>query len=125
MEYQDKTTFTCPWGTYAYNVLPFGLSNAPANFQREILAIFANLIHECVEVYMDDFTVYGRTFDDCLQNLEKVLKRCIETNLSLSNEKCFMMLTEGILLGHHIYSSRIKVDPSKIQVIVNLIPPTT
>ena len=124
-EDQDKTTFTCPWGTYAYNVFPFGLCNAPATFQRAVLAIFADLVHECVEVYMDDFTVYGNTYDDCLNNLEKVLKRCIETNLSLSNEKCYMMLTEGIVLGHHISGSGIKVDPTKIQVLVNLMPPTT
>eukprot|EP00253_Pinus_taeda_P030643 PITA_30643 len=83
-EDQDKTMFTCPWGTYAYKVFPFGLCNAPANFQRVVIAIFADLIHECVEVYMDDFTVYGNTYDDCLNNLEKVLKRCIETNLSLN-----------------------------------------
>ena len=61
-EDQDKTTFTCPWGTYAYNVLPFGLCNAPATFQRAVLAIFADLIHDCVEVYMDDFLVYGNSF---------------------------------------------------------------
>lgn len=124
-EDQDKTTFTCPWGTYAYNVLLFGLCNAPATFQRALLAIFSDLIHEHVEVDMDDFTVYGTTYDDCLNNLEKVLKRCIETNLSLSNEIFFMMLTEGIVLGHHISSSGIKVDPEKIQVIVDLTPPTT
>eukprot|EP00253_Pinus_taeda_P005550 PITA_05550 len=125
IEDQDKTTFTCPWGTYAYKVLPFGLCNAPATFQRAVLAIFADLVHECVEVYMDDFTIYGNTYDDCLNNIEKVLKTCIETNLSLSNEKCYMMLTEGIVLGHHISASGIKVDPAKIQVLVNLMPPTT
>lgn len=74
---------------------------------------------------MDDFTIYGSTFDDFLNNLEKVLKRCIETNLSLRNEKCFMMLTEGIVLGHHIYSFLIKVDSAKAQVIVNVMPPKT
>lgn len=74
---------------------------------------------------MDDFTVYGSTFDVCLNNLEKVIKICIETNLSLNNEKCFMMLTKGIVLGHHISYFGIKVDPTKIQVIVNLIPPKT
>jgi len=105
LEDQDKTTFTCPWSTYAYNVLPFGLCNAPTTFQRAVQAIFTDLIHECVEVYMDDFTIYGSTFDDCLNKLEKFLKRCIEKNLSLSYEKCFMMLTEGIVLGHHISSS--------------------
>ena len=72
---------------------------------------------------MDDFSMYGNTFDDSLKNMEKILKICIETNLSLSNEKCFMMLTEGIVLGHHISSSRITVDPAKIQIIVNLSKP--
>ncbi len=86
-EDQDKTTFTCPWGTYAYKVLPFGLCNAPATFQRAVLGIFADLIHDCVEVYMDDFMVYGDTFEEALNNLEKVLIRCQETNLSLSHEK--------------------------------------
>ena len=78
LEDQDKTTFTCPWGTYAYRVLPFGLCNAPATFQRAILDIFVDLIHECVEVYKDDFYVYGNGFDESLYNLEKVLIRCIE-----------------------------------------------
>jgi hypothetical protein len=86
-EDQDKTTFTCPWGTYAYKVLPFGLCNAPATFQRVVLGVFADLIHDCVEVYMDDFTVYGNTFEEALSNLEKVLIRCQESNLSLSHEK--------------------------------------
>ncbi len=104
---------------------PFGLCNAPATFQRAVLAIFSDLIHDCVEVYMDDFTIYGNTFDDCLKNLEFFLKRCIKKNISLGNEKCFMMLTEGIMLGHHISSFEIKVDPTKIEFIVNLMPPST
>ena len=73
LEDQDKTTFTCPWGTYAYKVLPFDLCNALATFQRVVLAIFVDLVHECVEVYMDDFFIYGNKFDESLQNLEKVL----------------------------------------------------
>jgi hypothetical protein len=119
-EDQDKTTFTCPWGTFAYRVLPFGLCNAPATFQRAVLGIFSDLIHDCVEVYMDDFTVYGNTFEEALANLEKVLVRCKETNLSLSHEKCFMMFTEGIVLGHHISGDGIKVDRSKVEVISKL-----
>ena len=119
-EDQDKTTFTYPWGTYAYNVLPFGLCNTPATFQRAVLAIFADLIHDCVEVYMDDFSVYGNSFEHALENLERVLKRCIEANLSLSNEKSFMMLNEGIVLGHYISFQGIKVDPTKIQIIADL-----
>ena len=64
---------------------------------------FSNLLHDCVEVYMDDFTVKGDTFDEALHNLEIFLQRCRETNLSLSNEKCFMIMTEGIFLGHHVF----------------------
>ena len=87
LEDQNKTLFTCPWGTYAYKVLSFLLCNAPATFQRAVLAIFVDLYHECVEVYMEDFSMYGNGFDESLQNLEKVFIRCIESNLSLSNEK--------------------------------------
>ena len=68
---------------------------------------------------MDDFSVYGNTFEVALDNLENILKRCIESNNSLGNEKCFMMLTEGIVLGHHISSLGISMDPTKIQIIVN------
>ncbi len=122
-EDQDKTKFTCPWGTYAYQVLPFGLCNAPATFQREVLIIFSDLIHDCVEVYINDFTVYGDSFNEALENLEKVLIRCKETNLSLSHEKCFMVFNEGIVLGHHISGGGIKVDSPKIEVISKLSVP--
>jgi hypothetical protein len=124
-EYQDKTTFTCPWGTYAYRVLPFRLCNALATFQREVFRIFVDLIHDCVEVYMDDFTVYGNTYQEALDNLENVLIRCQEMNLSLGHEKCKMLLTEGVVLGHHVSSERIKVDLAKIEFIVRLPTPKT
>jgi hypothetical protein len=67
---------------------------------------------------MDDFTVYGDTFQEALDNLEKVLIRCQETNLSLNNEKCHMLHTEGVVLGHHISPVGIQVDPTKIEVIL-------
>ena len=70
-EDQDKTNFTCPWGTFSYKVLPFGLCNVPATFQRAVLAIFTDL--EFVEIYMDDFSVFGDYFQEALKNLEKVL----------------------------------------------------
>jgi len=99
-EDQDKTTFTCPWGTFSYRFLPFGLCNAPATFQRAILSIFADLINERLEVYMDDFTPYGEDFDPALYTLEKGLQRCIATRLCLNHEKCYMLMTEGLILGH-------------------------
>jgi Reverse transcriptase (RNA-dependent DNA polymerase) len=70
---QDKTTFTCPYGTFAYRRMPFGLCNAPATFQRAMMRIFSDLIENSMEVFMDDFSVYDTTFDECLSNLTKVL----------------------------------------------------
>jgi hypothetical protein len=101
-------------------VLPFGLFNAPSTFQREVLGIFIDLIQNCVEVYMDNFTIYGNTFEEAISNLEKVLIHCQESNLSLSHEKCKMLLAEGIVMGHHLSAEGIKVDPTKIEVIVKL-----
>ena len=73
---KDKTTFMCPWETYTYRFVPFGLCIALATFQRVVIGIFYDLIHEFVEVYMDDFTAYGNTFEKDLVGLEKVLVRC-------------------------------------------------
>jgi hypothetical protein len=74
---------------------------------------------------MDDFTVYRDNFQEAIENLEKVLIRCQETNLSLSHEKCHMLCTEGVVLGHHISPTGIQVDPAKIKVIRDLPVPTT
>ncbi|XP_056695038.1 uncharacterized protein [Spinacia oleracea] len=89
---QEKTTFTCPYGTFAYRRMPFGLCNAPATFQRCMMAIFTDFIEDIMEVFMDDFGVYGSGFDVCLHNLSKVLKRCSEVNLVLNWEKCHFMV---------------------------------
>lgn len=69
---------------------------------------------------MDDFTVYGSSFDVCLDSLEKVLNRCIKTNLVLNFEKCHFMVEQGIVLGHNISNKGIEVDPTKIYVISQL-----
>ena len=78
---QSKTTFTCPFGTFAYRRMPFGLCNAPATFQRCMMAIFSDFCENIVEVFMDDFSVYGTSFDDCLSNLDRVLQRLGEVPL--------------------------------------------
>ncbi|KAD7116885.1 hypothetical protein E3N88_04153 [Mikania micrantha] len=82
--------------------MPFGLCNAPATFQRCMVAIFQDMIESSMEVFMDDFSVYGDSFDQCMVNLERMLKRCVETKLMLNWEKCHFMVTEGIVLGHKI-----------------------
>ncbi|GKC79903.1 reverse transcriptase domain-containing protein [Tanacetum coccineum] len=72
---QEKTTFTCPYGTFVYRRMPFGLYNAPSTFQRCMMAIFHDMIEKTMEVFTDDFLVFGDSFDSCLSNLEKMLKR--------------------------------------------------
>nr|GEV55797.1 DNA-directed DNA polymerase [Tanacetum cinerariifolium] len=65
---QEKTTFICPYGTYAYKRMPFGLCNAPATFHRCMVAIFQDMLKTSMEVFMDDFLVFGDSFDSCLQD---------------------------------------------------------
>ncbi|GJT48898.1 reverse transcriptase domain-containing protein [Tanacetum coccineum] len=123
---QEKTTFTCPYGTFAYRRMPFGLCNAPGTFQRCMLAIFHDMVEKTMEVFMDDlFSVFGNSFENCLSRLEKMLQRCEDTNLCLNWEKSHFMVKEGIVLGHKISKNRIEVDKAKIDVIAKLPHPTT
>nr|XP_027124566.1 uncharacterized protein LOC113741264 [Coffea arabica] len=124
-EDQEKTTFTCPFGTFAYRRMPFGLCNAPATFQMCMISIFSEYVERIIEIFMDDFSVYGDSFDDCLDNLTLILKRCIETNLVLNWEKCHFMVEHGIVLGHVVSSRGIEVDKAKIDVISALPYPVT
>jgi hypothetical protein len=82
--------------------MPFGVCNAPATFQSCMTAIFSAFCEKIVEVFMDDFSIYGTSFDDCLSNLDRVLQRCEQTNLVLNWEKYHFMVNEGIVLGHKI-----------------------
>ena len=110
VEDQEKTTFTCPFGTYAYKRMPFGLCNAPTTFQICMLSIFSDMVEHIMEVFMDDITIYGSTFDECLINLEAVLNRCIEKDLVLNWEKFHFMIHQGIVLGHIISKQGIEVS---------------
>nr|GEU40381.1 DNA-directed DNA polymerase [Tanacetum cinerariifolium] len=94
-------------------------------FSRCMIAIFHNMIEKTMEVLMDDFSVFGDSFSSCLSNLDKILKRCEDTNLVLNWEKCHFMCKEGIVLGHKISKSIIEVDRSKVNVIAKLPHPTT
>ncbi|GKC25470.1 reverse transcriptase domain-containing protein [Tanacetum coccineum] len=121
---QEKTTFTCPYGTFAYRRMPFGLCNAPGTFQRCMMAIFHDIIEETMEVFMDDFSVFGDSFSSCLSHLDQMLKRCEDTNLVLNWEKCHFMVKEGIVLSQKISKSEIEVDRAKVDVIAKLPHPT-
>ncbi|KAK1582931.1 hypothetical protein Q3G72_019611 [Acer saccharum] len=105
--------------------MPFGLCNAPATFQRCMMSIFSDMLEKNIEVFMDDFSVFGNSFDHSLDNLTSVLKRCTETNLTLSWEKNHFMVKYGIVLGHVISDKGIEVDRVKIEVIAKLPPPTS
>nr|GEU83431.1 reverse transcriptase domain-containing protein [Tanacetum cinerariifolium] len=98
--HQEKTTFTCPYGMFAYRHMPFGLCNASGTFQRN-------------------------SFSTCLSHLEKMLQRCKDTNLYLDWEKSHFMVKEGIVLGHMISKNRIEVDKAKVDVIAKLPHPST
>jgi hypothetical protein len=97
--------------------MSFGLCNVPALFQRCMMSIFSDMIKEIMEIFMDDFSVYGKTFDDYLENLDMVLQRCEEKHLVLNWEKCHFKVREGIVLGHLISERGIEVDRAKIEVI--------
>nr|GFA19118.1 reverse transcriptase domain-containing protein [Tanacetum cinerariifolium] len=103
---QEKTTFTCPYGTC-------------------MLAIFHDMVEKTMEVFMDDFSVFGNSFENCLSRLDKMLQRCEDTKLCLNCEKSHFMVKEGIFLGHKISKNGIEVDKAKIDVITKLPHPTT
>jgi hypothetical protein len=103
--------------------MSFGLCIAPASFQRCMMSIFSDVIEEIMEVFMNDFFVYEKTFDDCLENLNKGLQRCEKKHLVLNWEKCHFMVRECIILGHLVSERGIEVDRAKIEVIEQLPPP--
>ena len=89
---QEKTTFTCPFGTFIFRRMPFGLCNAPATFQTCMMGIFSNFLGDSLEVFMDDFFVFGDDFDSCLAHVTKILKVCLRKRLVLSWEKSHFMM---------------------------------
>ncbi|CAM8953819.1 unnamed protein product [Rhodiola kirilowii] len=124
-EDHEKTTFTCPFGTFAFRRMSFGLCNAPGTFQRVVTSIFSDMIGTFIKVFMDDFTIYGDTFDACLSNLSTVLARCVSMNLVLNYEKCHFMVTHGVVLGHVVSQEGMEVDKAKTDLIMTLPYPST
>ena len=88
-----------------------------------MMAIFSDMVEDIMEIFMDDFSVFGTSFDHCLHNLALVLQRCEDKNLVLNWEKCHFMVQEGIVLGHRVSSKGIEVDRAKIATIEKLPPP--
>nr|GFA94139.1 reverse transcriptase domain-containing protein [Tanacetum cinerariifolium] len=105
--------------------MPFGLCNASGTFQRCMLAIFHDMVEKTMEVFMDDFSVFGNSFENCLSRFDKMLQRCEDTNLCLNWEKRHFMVKEGIVLSHKISKNGIEVDRAKVDVIDKLPHPIT
>ncbi|GJW48920.1 reverse transcriptase domain-containing protein [Tanacetum coccineum] len=126
---QEKTTFTCPYRTFAYRRMPFGLCNALARIKRCSCKSFNDMIKKTMKTHpwidVISFSVFGDSFSSCLSHLDKMLQRCEDTNLVLNWEKCHFMVKEGIVLGHKISKSGIEVDKAKVDVIAKLPHPTT
>nr|GEU86462.1 reverse transcriptase domain-containing protein [Tanacetum cinerariifolium] len=101
------------------------LDGFSGTFQRCMMAIFYDMIEKTMEVFMDDFSVFGNSFQSCISHLERILKRCEDTNLCLNWEKSHFMVKEGIVLGHKISKQGIEVDKAKVDVITKLPHPTT
>ncbi|CAN6544492.1 unnamed protein product [Malus baccata var. baccata] len=106
-EDQENTIFTCPFDTFVYRQMPF------------------DYVEKIIELFMDDFNVFGKSFDACLDNLTLILKQCVETNLVLNWETFHFMVKQGIVLGYIISEKGIEVNKSKIDLVRYLPSPTS
>jgi hypothetical protein len=110
-----KTNFSTEWGSYQYTVMPLGM-NAPAIFSRVVITAFKEFIHQFLEVYLDDWTIYS-LLKYHVEVLRLMLERCRKCQISLNIKKCIFKTPFGILLGHIVCKQGFLVDPTKIEVI--------
>ena len=120
-----KTSFITEWGTYCYKVMPFGLKNAGATYQRAATALFHDMMHKEVEVYVDDMMVKSETREGYFEALDKFLARLEKYNLRLNPKKYIFGVTSGKLLGHIVSKRGIEVDSDKIKAIQEMPVPKT
>ncbi|UYV73203.1 K02A2.6-like [Cordylochernes scorpioides] len=114
---KEKTAFTTGSGLWQFNVMPFGLCNAPATFERLMEAVLQGLATETCMVYLDDIIVLGKNFEEHLSNIEKVFKRLEASNLKLSPKKCKLFKKEVAYLGHIISAEGVQTDPEKTETV--------
>lgn len=123
LEDQEKTAFTCPWGTYCWNIMPFGLKNVGETFQREKMTIFHDMIHTFMEDYVDDLLAKSFTQVEHLGILDKIFQRLEQFQVRLNPKKCVVGVTPSKPLGYIVSVEGIEVDPVKIQAIMEMPPP--
>ncbi|MCO5553045.1 hypothetical protein L7F22_006565 [Adiantum nelumboides] len=121
-EDQKKTTFITPWGCYAFRVMPFGVTNAPATFQHFMNYVFQDFFGKSIRVFIDDFCIYSpRSIH--LQKVEEGLKRLDSLGGQLNPDKCHIGEDEVILLGHKISQRGIEMDPTKTKALIEIPSP--
>lgn len=118
-----KTTFIMLWGTYFYKVMPFGLKNAGATYQRAMVTLFHDTIHKEIEVYVDDMIVKSITKDDHLERLGELFPRLQNFKLRLNPAICTFGVRSSKLLGFIVSQKGIEVDPDKVRAIQDIPPP--
>uniref|UniRef100_A0A2N9GQ01 Reverse transcriptase domain-containing protein n=1 Tax=Fagus sylvatica TaxID=28930 RepID=A0A2N9GQ01_FAGSY len=124
-EDKSKTAFVTHWGTFVYDVMPFGLKNAGATYQRAMVTLFHDMIHHEIEVYVDDMIAKSRTTQDHLTDLRKLFQRLKKYQLRLNPNKCAFGVTSGKLLGFIFSGKGIEIDPAKVQAIRSMPAPKT
>nr|MCH9869614.1 RNA-directed DNA polymerase [Serratia marcescens] len=122
-EDEKHTAFRTPLGIYCYKVMPFGLKNAGATYQRAMTYIFDDLIHKLVECYVDDLVVKSRSRTDHLEDLRTVFVRLRKHSLKMNPLKCAFGVSTGKFLGFVVKHRGIEIDPSKIKAITEMPPP--
>ena len=122
---KEKTAFITHKGLYEFNVMPYGLTNAPATFQRLMDVVLAGLKWQCCLVYIDDVIIYSPTFDQHLNDLKEVFQTLREANLTLKASKCYFCRREMKYLGHIITQDGIKPDPTLIKAVSDFPQPKT
>ena len=122
---KPKTAFATHSGLFQFAVMPFGLCNAPATFERLMSQVMRRLHWKRCLVYIDDILVFGNDFEAALHNLELVSDRVAEYGLQLKSTKCNLFRTSVPFLGHIVGRAGLECDPSKLSAVANWIPPTT
>ncbi|GFW79593.1 retrovirus-related Pol polyprotein from transposon 412 [Trichonephila clavipes] len=118
-EDREKTAFTSGQGLWQFKVMPFGLCNAPATFERLMETVLKSLTFEACLIYLDDVIIGGRTFEEHLQNIRKVLSELRDANLKLNPSKCKFFQKEVNYLGHIISAEGVRTDPEKVFAVKN------
>ncbi len=114
-----KTAFNTPRGLFEYLVMPFGLSNAPAVFQALVNDVLRDMVDQFIYVYLDDILIFSRSLQEHVQHIRVVLQRLLENGLFVKVEKCVFHAQSVPFLGYIVSSEGMRMDPDKVQAVVD------